>query len=316
LYSKHIYISPLRRVLEATAIINGYLPDSNDFVIKRDLFKNLPLIDHIKSKLEFSKVDENFGKKQLIDLGIPENTKYVCFFARDDKYLNSIQSHRDWSYHNYRDADIEKQIPAMEELTKQGFYAVRVGSVVKKSLKCSNEKIIDYSLSNLRSEFLDLYLLANCEFFVGDTSGIRWIPILFRKPCVVINLVGRGDAVNITRSVDILLFKKIYNKKTNRFLSLIDLQKMDISYSLSSHYSDFNLELIENSPEEILDAILEMGNRISGNCKYTLEEIRLQNKFKSKLLEGYETDYVGRLGRNYLSQNKDWYLDQESNESV
>ena len=108
----------------------------------------------------------------------------------------------------------------------------------------------------------------------------------------------------------------IYNKNTNSFLSLIDLQKMDISYSLSSHYFDNNLELVENSPEEILDAILEMGNRISGNCKYTLEEKRLQNIFKSKLLEGYETDYVGRLGRNYLSQNKDWYLDQESNECV
>jgi putative glycosyltransferase (TIGR04372 family) len=308
MYSKLVNIFSCPRLLFATLRINQLFPDSHLYVIKQDSRKHLPLFSCTKSHLIFNDDQEDLGRSQMKQIGLPENAKYVCFYARDDAYLMDIFPKRDWSYHDYRNADIQNMIPAMEELVNRGYYALRVGSIVNKPARSSNKKIIDYASSGLRSDFMDLYLIANCEFFIGDTSGIRWIPMVFRKPCIVLNLVGCGDVIDRTRPDDLLLFKKIWDAGKHRYLSLQEIRQIGINYTETEFYKRNGLELRENTPDEIKTVVLEMDSRIHGESKYTLDDERLQQKFRVRLLEDYDTSCLGRLGRSYMTENEEWFL--------
>ena len=39
------------------------------------------------------------------------NMPMVCVFARDSEYLNNVYPERDWSYHDFRDANIQNYLP-------------------------------------------------------------------------------------------------------------------------------------------------------------------------------------------------------------
>ena len=60
---------------------------------------------------------------------------------------------------------------------------------VLKPLKSSNSKIIDYANSNLRSDFLDIFIGAHCSFYLGCFGGFSSIPYIFRKPIAGVSLL-------------------------------------------------------------------------------------------------------------------------------
>ena len=142
------------------------------------------MLHKFKPHISFNEKEELKGKKILNEFGIPENAKFVCLIVRDSAYLDRYknQTLKDFSYHNYRDGDIDKYLLAAEELTKRGYYVFRMGVKVNKPLKSSNTKIIDYANSKMRSDFMDIYLGANCRFCISTSCGFDSIPYIFRKP--------------------------------------------------------------------------------------------------------------------------------------
>ncbi len=65
---------------------------------------------------------------------------YICFQNREALYLENDFSHNDWNYHNYRDSNISNYLEAADELTKLGYYSVRVGRSAKDKLLLNNIK--------------------------------------------------------------------------------------------------------------------------------------------------------------------------------
>ena len=51
----------------------------------------------------------------------------------------------------------------------------------------SNPRIIDYA-TDFQSDFMDLYLSARCTFFIGNNGGMVTLPLIFRKPLVIVNV--------------------------------------------------------------------------------------------------------------------------------
>ena len=81
---------------------------------------------------------------------------------------NQWPSHYDsWSYHSYRNFSVESLKLAAEFFADKGYFVLRMGKVVEEKLHSNNKKIIDYANTNLRSDFADMYLLANCEAYFG-----------------------------------------------------------------------------------------------------------------------------------------------------
>ena len=89
-------------------------------------------------------------------------------------------------------------------------------------LGTNNPKIIDYANSNLRSDFMDIYLAAKCYFCVSSTAyGFSDLASLFAKPIVNMNL-PLGEILSYSEKF-LLIVKHHFLKKENRKLSLSEI---------------------------------------------------------------------------------------------
>ena len=57
-----------------------------------------------------------------------------------------------------------------------------MGSIVKENISTNNNKIINYANSQNRTDFLDIYLISKCKFYISTGTGLDLVATLFRKP--------------------------------------------------------------------------------------------------------------------------------------
>src|SRR3990167_3985389 len=136
-------------VPDLVCVNNSHDPHAN--LLKAVLNTKYPFVN-------FTKEEEKQGKAKLAEMGVKENSRFICFHARDSSYLNKIQPARDFTYHDFRDSSISNYLLAAEEMTERGLYAIRTGAVVKQKLQINNSMLIDYATNGHRSEFMDIYL--------------------------------------------------------------------------------------------------------------------------------------------------------------
>ena len=77
-------------------------------------------------RIKLSQSDLDKGFKILKEMGV-KNKNYVCLAVRDENYLNKMEPRGDWSYHDYRNSNIINYLEAADELTKRGYYVLRMG---------------------------------------------------------------------------------------------------------------------------------------------------------------------------------------------
>ena len=273
------------------------------------------LTDQFKAYINFTYNEEAEGKRLLTQFGLPKDAKFICLVVRDSAYLNRHKefSLRDWSYHNYRDGNIENYVLAAEELARRGYYVFRMGAKVEKPIMSSNPKIIDYASSGMRSEFMDVYLGAKCSFCITTSTGLDAIPKIFRKPLVSI-YVPFGD-LQANSEKDLLITKHHMHKKYKKKLTVSEIFSFNIALAEDAKiYETNNVELKEN-PEEIKDLVIEMDERLNGSWNETEEDKSLQKKFwsifdsnikKLNLEKPIHGKIKSRFGAKYLRDNQDW----------
>ncbi len=255
--------------------------------------------------ISFTKEEEEFGENALSDIGILKGTPFICFHSRDSAYLDFVYPQRNWSYHDYRDSDINNYVPAVESIVQKGYYGVRVGSAVKDKISINNPAIIDYPFSGKRTEFLDVYLGAKCEFFIYSDTGIATIPEMFRRPGVYVNWAPISRISPWVLN-GLFIFKKFYSVREKRFLNFREvINTMLGNCSIVEELRENEIELKENTPEEIKAVVVEMYERLNGIWETTPEEEALQQcfweLFGPKKLKSPDL----RIGTEFLRQNID-----------
>ncbi|MDP1574227.1 MAG: TIGR04372 family glycosyltransferase [Coxiellaceae bacterium] len=274
---KKKYKTPFKSMFESS--LGGH--DHWDYFLKYDK----------KQFINFSKKEKNKGEELLNKIGIPSGMPFVCLLVRDEKYLKTrMPNSDDWQYNRYRDASIENYIPAIEFLTRSGFYVVRMGKEVGSALNLNNTKFIDYANHNLRSDFMDVFLSANCYFFVSTSCGIDCIPQIFYRPLITTNSI-----ICDTRSYENWFFtipKNVICKKTNKLVSYKEIYCDYQHFFLSGKYAGQDsrrimfsewkkkgFEFIENTPDEILGVVKEMVAFMNNSFVQTLEMKEKQRLF-------------------------------------
>ncbi len=256
----------------------------------RDVYN---VLEKTKPHLKFTEDEERLGKAGLVKLGIPPGARFVCLLVRDDAYGN--QSETDRYHREFRNCDIDNYVLAVQELVKRGYFVVRMGAKAKKPLKIYHPSIIDYAMNGERDELMDIYLGAYCEFTVTTGSGWDSIPWIFRKPQVTTNIVPAIQAVTYS-SKALILLKRHIDRKTGLELPLSRIFESGVGFLCRTYYYDLkDIQLIENSPEEIRDAVVEMIERLSGTWKPMSEDESLQSRFwtiyptktKRQIVEAY-----------------------------
>jgi len=315
MWKRLLYIFP-EFIVDPVRRINRFLPGWEAYEIPentqhdRDVHN---LFIRYPPHLQFTSAEEKKGATELKNLGIIEGKSFVCLLVRDSAYLDK-EFPGDWSYHNFRDANIDNYILAVEELVRRGYFVIRMGVIVNKPLKVDHPQVIDYAWKGLRSEFMDIYLGAKCEFSISTSAGWDTIPYVFRRPIVFTNMVPLNYFCTFEKKT-LIISKKYRDSKTHRDLTLKEIFNRGFGSLLStSDYVDKKIELIENTPEEIRDIVVEMIERLYGSWQETEEDKKLQDLFwnifpvkavgsNNRQLHG---KILSRFGANYLRNNKWW----------
>ena len=122
-------------------------------------------------------------------------------------------------------------------MISKNFNVIRLGKESSKKLNLKNKNFVEYSNNINRSEMTEIFLILNCEFFVGVPSGLATFAVYNQKPVLHTNLVNFGhfDWVHSQFAILKNFTKKNKNKK---------LIKLDISEIISKNY-----HLIEDTKE-------------------------------------------------------------------
>jgi putative glycosyltransferase (TIGR04372 family) len=144
-------------------------------------------LDKTDSHVSLSAEETEEGRKRLIEIGINPDEPYVCLIVRDGGHYKSKGDIESAGY-ELLNFDINDFSGVAEELIDNGFQVIRMGSGSERPFTSRPEGVIDYALSVHRSEFLDVYLAATCEFAVSTQTGPDAVCMLFRRPVLYVDV--------------------------------------------------------------------------------------------------------------------------------
>lgn len=272
------------------------------------------ILKKTKPHLHFTKEEEKKGMEFMERIGCSGDQKFVCLIVRDSSYLDQLSFHSDCAYHNYRDSDIDTYEKAALALAEKGYWIFRMGKVVHKPLKTEHPRIPDYAKSPFRSDFLDIWLAAKCYFALSTNTGIGDVSFVFRRPMAVVNALPLGYINTISNRSTIWLPKMIVWKKNKISLTLKEqIQTGVIGFLRTQEYASAGVELIDNSPDDILRTAMELEAKLNGNWKENTEDKELQNKFWS-ILQTWECfpqlhgQLMSKMPDFFLRENQEWFL--------
>ena len=276
--------------------------------------------------------DYDFIKKPLFNLNIyevenkflhninSEKKKWICIHNRDSKFLKDLTTYKnfrniDFKYHNYRDSDVNKLISATKLLVNKNFYVIRMGKIQSNKMDFKHKNFIDYAFTNERSDFNDIYLLSNCEAYMGSDSGPGDIPLLSGKPRFLINYsltilypFHNGGSEMSRKNHYSFIFKHLYDEKLQKKLTLKQIiNKKLLGVANGNEFKKAGVLPIENSEEEILDLTLEMTSYLETKKINTQEDFENQKRFwdiyyANTSYKRYE-DIPARICSKFLSKN-------------
>ncbi len=212
-----------------------------------------------KYKYRFDILIQNLNKQQMLELvyqlGIPPNAWFVCLHVRESGFRN------DKGRREYRNSNINSYIPAINHITSNGGWVVRMGdNSMSKLPKLKN--VIDYPHTSSKSELMDLVLIKLCYFYIGCQSGIYDVAVLFNKPILLLNMYSWtfGSPMHYK---DRGIIKHVYSKIENRFLSINEIYNSDWSLQNINSIANQDYYFVDNTEQEILDAVREYYKIIS-----------------------------------------------------
>lgn len=225
-------------------------------------------------------------------MGLPRNAWFVCLHVREGGYSG------DWN--NIRNADITRYLGAIKEITKRGGWVVRMGDPSMSELPAL-EQVIDYAHFRGRSARMDVYLMKECSFYVGTSSGITDTAFLLGKPVVLTNMTSWINLLP-QKPGDLIIFKHIYSRAESRFISLQEWLLRG-SMITPDNWSSPGWQLVENTEDEITSVVLEKLD-LPGKSDPTY----LQHEFKKTHLNAVqELSKTLRFGSAEIENCNDWF---------
>jgi len=217
------------------------------------------------------------------EIGIGEK-QYVAISNRDNSYMlfaeGSINLHG--INHEIRNSNITSRNLAVDYLRQQDICVVRVGKVVEARYDYGG--CIDYA-SDYHSDKMDIYIPSEAKFTMSDSNGLGLISFVFCKYHIFVNvtpLLGLYSGCPVIHE-GLIIFKKYWNVKEDRQLTFYEMEEVEWKMNFldapdGNILKERGIFLIDNTPEEIRDVVIEMNKRIDGTWVETDEDIYRQNK--------------------------------------
>lgn len=144
-------------------------------------------LDHSGPHLSFSSDELKCGRAELAKLGIDSDRPIACLIVRDGGYYAARGEDENQGY-ELLNFDISTFELAAKSMAARGYQVVRMGAGSEKPFGAGIVGVFDYALSSHRSEFLDIYIAAHCEFAVSTQTGPDAVCLAFRRPVCYIDV--------------------------------------------------------------------------------------------------------------------------------
>ena len=198
------------------------------------------------------KYSEN-ARATLEELGINSSDWFISLHVRNDGREGGR-----------RNQGVETYLRAIKHICDLGGKIVRIGDRTRASL-VDIPGVLDLTeRPDLR--WIHTYILATAKFHLGTTSGPTWIAPLFGVPTIQTNAtsIGRNSHTMSEHSFSVPKILVVDNEKVNfaRYL-----ESPEAYSEIDLKYSGLQAVYLNNSEEDILDAVKEMLSRITNEHK-------------------------------------------------
>jgi len=224
------------------------------------------------------------GRAALEKLGMPQGAWFVSLHVRE-REPDGTQS----GINAIRNADISSYFPAIAEITRRGGWVIRMGDPSMAPLPAL-PNVIDYCHSAVRSDWMDIFILARSRFLIGTNSGPAFVPVLYGTPAVLTNWWPAAERP--WQSSDIFIPKLLRSAADGRYLTLSETLSEPLGWCYSRRhllkYASVRVE--DNDPEIIRAAVQEMLGRLDGHKEVAKEtedvRTRADRIYKSRGVAG------------------------------
>jgi putative glycosyltransferase (TIGR04372 family) len=238
------------------------------------------------------------GGAFLLAAGLPRGAWYVALHVRDISWkgLNG-------GMQGIRNADMAAYLPAIAEVTRRGGYVVRMGGPdAPPSPPLAN--VIDYRRSEMRSDWMDIFLIACSRFMLASASGPSFVPPLYGVPAVLTN--WWPPAARPWHSSDIFVPKIPRRSADGRYLTLSETLCEPFSWCHSRRYlaERGGVFIEDNDPEIIRGAVDEMLAALDGESSEHVGTEPLRAR-ADQIYQSHGVTGTGRLARDFLRRHGD-----------
>jgi putative glycosyltransferase (TIGR04372 family) len=273
-----------------------------------------------RSVISLSEEDLEKGWDLLRPYNITKESRIICIHLRDSAYLDKCHPERDFSYHDIRDSKVEAYEPAIEYLLSKGYKVVRIGKHTNQSAGIENSDYYDFCTSRHPKEgdFLEVFLLSVCQFFMGTSSGPVAIAAVFDTPTLAVNVAPFLAVLGrYSRKVP-----KYYLDDKGAYVPFSGL--LSGSYSLTGEtsglvnvvdgkkLSELGIRFKDNTAGDILESVIEFEERVTSRMfDSTLTD--LQKEYINSIPECYWFKKSSSLiPHSFLKRNyKSFFLQEE-----
>jgi putative glycosyltransferase (TIGR04372 family) len=235
------------------------------------------------------------GWEALHRAGVPQGAWFVAMHVREGKWYGHNTGPR-----GILNADITTYLPAIAEITRRGGWVLRMGDPGMKSLPAL-PNVIDYCHSELRADWMDVFIASRCRFMLATSSGPAYIPPLYGVPSVLTN--WWPPAQRPWHASDIFIPKLMRKTAAGRYLSLSETLIEPFSYCHSRRYlaEHEGIHVEDNDPEIIRAAVEEMLVRLEGGMNDSdspdVSDLRLRAE---QIYRSHGAPEMGQLARVFL----------------
>lgn len=216
--------------------------------------------------------DEEKARRNVLSvIGLPENAWYVCLHVREGSF------HKKWNavYPAMRDACIDSYLAAIEHITNQGGWVIRMGDPSMKKLS-PMKNVIDYAHFPDKTVKTDVLICTGCRFFLGTNSGFATIPAIYGVRCVLTNWLPLG--LPLWFSQDLMIPKLFRYKTTGKHLTFEQIFEHGLAFMQNSVDLPDEIELCDSSPEDIL-ALVKEALEGEGKAETDIQSVRARERY-------------------------------------
>jgi len=155
-----------------------------------------------------------------------------------------------------------------------------MGKSVNNRVSIKHPRVIDYPFHPERSDFLDVWLFANCDLCISTGSGPDTISDVYRKPIIFLNYLPLNTMFSWSKALTHP--KHLVWEKTGKSLTLNEY--LEYKFSHTEQYENSGIKIINLSKEEILATVEEGWKRLEGTWVDTKNDTKEQKKFWNMLI--------------------------------